>query len=323
LGLPLDGVLTVFDAKGKELATADDGLQTRDPLLYWQAPTDGKYFVSVEDLQGRGGPRFVYHLETVPSGPDFELQGEYYYSQLAPGTNMIWFAKVKRLNGFDGPIQIHVENLPAGVDAEPVTIPAGMNHSAIILKCAQDAEIGATLARIIGRATVTDSQGDTSELVRSGRITCEQQSSGGGQARWPIQTSIVGVTEPLDLLQVTATPVELQLKPGEQAEIKVRIQRNKDFKDPVTLAMSFDYFTSKFGEQLPPGVTVDKKSQLRLAGKATEATIILQASKTALPVQRLPIAVLARVSITFSITTNYASNPIYLTIPATTRTAGK
>ncbi len=58
-------------------------------------------------------------------------------------------------------------------------------------------------------------------------------------------------------------------------------------------------------------------SKARLTGNVTEGKIILEAAtgkNAPPPVKRLPLAVLARVSITFSITTNYASNPIYLTI---------
>jgi len=40
----------------------------------------------------------------------------------------------------------------------------------------------------------------------------------------------------------------------------------------------------------------------------------LEASDKAKPIENYPIAVVARVSITFSITTNYASTPIMLTI---------
>jgi hypothetical protein len=79
--------------------------------------------------------------------------------------------------------------------------------------------------------------------------------------------------------------------------------------------MAFDYFTTVFGAQLPPGVTVSPKSQTRLTGDRAKGMIILQADKTARPVSRLPIGVLARVSVSFSIATNYASNPLYLTIP--------
>jgi hypothetical protein len=314
LGLPLDSVLEIYSTDGKLITEADDYLQTKDSKLYWQATADSKFVISIRDLHGRGGERFIYHLNAEVASPDFELHGEYYYAQMAPGIRMMWFAKIVRLNGFDGPVEIVVQNLPKGVTAEPVTIPKGMLHCAVILSAAQDAPINASLARVVGLASVKQADGKETQIVRRGRITCEQQGSGGGQARWPIHTQVVGVTKPLDLLEVTATPSKIKLKPGEKAEIKVRVKRQAGFADPITLAMSFDYFKSKFGEQLPPGVSVGKASKLRLAGKNLEGTIVLEASDKAVEVQNLPIAALARVSITFSITTNYASNPIYLTI---------
>lgn len=316
-GLPLDSVLEIYDAKGKRLAEVDDGLQTKDTKHYFKAPANGKFFVSLRDLHDRGGERFLYHLRAEPSAPDFELHGEYYYAQIAPGTRMMWFARINRLNGFDGPVEVHIEDLPKGVTLTPATIPAGMNHCALILSAAPDAKVGASLVRVCGKAMIDGSDGKDREIVRYGRVTCELQTQGGGQARWPIKTQLVGVTEPLDLLNVEATPKQITLDPGKKAEITVRIERNKDFKESVTLEMAFTYFSNKLGQQLPPGVTVQGSGQVRLAGKVLEGKIVLQASDKPLPVQKLPIAVIARVPITFSITTNYASNPILLTVPAT------
>ncbi|QDV53771.1 hypothetical protein [Gimesia fumaroli] len=321
--LPLDCVMQIYDDKGKAQriyvngganTEADDGLKTKDAEFYFKAPADAEYFVTVRDLHDRGGPRFTYHLSAQLSGPEFEVHGEYYYAQIAPGTNMLWFAKVKRLNGFDGPIEMNIEGLPKGVTLEPVTLPPGVNDCGLILKAAKDAPINASLVKITGKAKVPGPDGKEREIVREGNITCEIQSRGGGQARWPIHTSIVGVTKPLDLLEVTATPSEIVLKPGESAEIKVKIKRSEVYKDPVTLATSFMYFNSKFGEQLPPGVTLSKKSKTRLAGDTLEGTLIIEASEKAKPIKRFPFAAMARVGITFSITTNYASNVLYLTI---------
>tara|TARA_R110002111_G_scaffold117466_2_gene179494 strand:+ start:69428 stop:71611 length:2184 start_codon:yes stop_codon:yes gene_type:complete len=323
IDLPLDCVMEVQDDKGKAQriyvngganSEADDGLQTKDSEFYFKAPADGEYFVTVRDLHDRGGERFAYHLSAELSGPEFEVHGEYYYAQIAPGTNMLWFVKVKRLNEFNGPIEMNIEGLPQGVTFEPVTLPPGVNDCGLILKASKDAPINASLVKITGKAKIPGPDGKEREIVREGRITCEIQSGGGGQARWPINTSIVGVTKPLDLLEVTATPSEIVLKPGESAEIKVKIKRSDVYKDPVTLATSFMYFTSKFGEQLPPEVTLSSKSKTRLAGDTLEGTLIIEASKKATPIKRFPFAAMARVGITFSITTNYASNVLYLTI---------
>ena len=315
-GLPLDSVLELYDVDGKHLAEADDlsSHQTKDSRLLWTAPDDGTYAVAVRDLHGRGGPRFVYHLRAELAQPDFELFGEYYYAMLAPGTRMMWFARIERLNGFEGPVAIEVAGLPSGVTATPVTIPSGMNHCGIILTADASAQIDASLATVCGRATVADVDGNEKQITRFGRATCEQQASGGGQARWLIDTQIAAVTSPLDLSRVIATPEEVTLKPGETAQIDVRIERVEEYTDAVTLDMQFKYFESVLGDQLPPGVTMSSKSKARLTGDVLEGKIVLQANDKALPVDRLPLAVLARVSITFSITTNYASNPVYLTV---------
>ena len=315
-GLPLDGVLEIFDSTGKRLAEADDGLQTTDAKYYFKAPTDGKYTIAIRDLHDRGGERFIYHLRAEPSGPDFELHGEYYYAQLAPGTRMMWFARINRLNGFDKPVEIQLDGLPPGVHLEPATIPAGMNHCGLILSADKNAAIGASLVQISGRAKVTSPDGAEQEIVRRGRVTCELQTQGGGQARSPIKTQIIGVTESLDLLSVETKQKEITLEPGGKAELDVRITRKDGFKEPVTLAMAFKYFSTTHGAQLPSGVTVSKASKTRLTGDVLEGKIILEASDKAVPVERLAIAALARVSITFSITTNYASTPVYLTIPS-------
>jgi hypothetical protein len=320
-GLPLDSVLEVFDDKGKKLSEADDAPLMRDTQLTFQAPADGKFLLTVRDLHGRGGESFIYYLRTERTGPDFELLGEWYYAMLAPGTNTLWFAKLNRLNGFTGPVKIEVEGLPAGVSFTPVTIPAGMNHCGVILSAAPEAKTGATLVKVRGTAEIPGSDGQPRQVVREGRAVCELQNQGGGQGRWPVQTQIVGVVEKLDLLKVEAAPNEITLLPGNKAELKVRIERRDGFTDPVSLGMAFTYFTASLGEQLPPGVTLGAASQTRLSGKALEAKLILEASPKAISVDRLPVAVMAGVSISFSISTTYASNPIYLTIPAAVTSA--
>jgi hypothetical protein len=315
-GLPLDAVVQVHDAAGKKLAEADDLMTTQDAKLYFRAPADGQYIVSIQDLHGRGGEDFLYHLRAEPSGPDFEVQGEYYYAMLAPGMHTIWFIKLDRLNGFNGPVEISAEGLPAGVSYTPLTIPAGMNHGALILSAASDAKIDASLAHVFGKAELPGPDGEPRWVTHQGLVNCELQSQGGSQGRWPIQTQLVGVTEPLDLLKVEAEPSEITLPPGGKVELTVKIERSTDYTAPVGLSMSFTYFNAVLGEQLPPGVTLGKASQTRLTGKSLEAKFVLEATEKALPVERLPIAAVAGVSISFSIDTRYASNPIFLTIPA-------
>ncbi len=211
-------------------------------------------------------------------------------------------------------MRIEVEGLPEGVSFTPVTIPSGMTQCSLILSCAADARQGATLVHVVGQAEAPGPDGQLRPIVHRGRATCELQSQGGGQIRWPIATQIVGVVDKLDLAKVEASPEEITLPPGGKAEFSVRIERNRGYTGPVTLDMAFTYFTTKFGEQLPPGVTMGKASKARLTGDVLEGKIVLEAAANATPVDRLPIAALASVSISFSINTMYASNPVYLTV---------
>ncbi len=315
-GSPLDSTLEIQDATGKILAEADDSdlFRGKDSQLFWTAPADGRYTVVVRDLHARGGERYVYFLKAERAEPDFEITGEYYYAMLAPGMRTMWFVKLNRLNGFNEPVEIEVRGLPQGVTHLPITIPSGVNHCSIILEAAPDAPIGAALVGVYGKAQVKAADGSEREIVRRGRVTCEQQNSGGGQNEWPIESQIVGVTAPLDLLKVEAEPGEITIKPGETKEIKVRIERNEGYEEPVTLATEFRYLARIKANQLPPGVSMSSKSKARLTGKVLEGTIVLEAADNATPVERMPVAVVAQVSISFSINTLYASNPIYLTV---------
>jgi hypothetical protein len=315
--LPLDSVIDVYNAAGTQVTRIDDGYYTKDAKLEFKSPGDERFYVAVRDLHNRGGERFIYNLRVERSGPDFEIHGKYYYAQIAPGTRMIWFASLGRINGFNGPVELQVEGLPEGVSLTPVTIPGGLNQCALVLSAAADAKIDARLVRLYGKAVIPDADGKPREVIRDAHVTCELQASGGSQARWPINTQIVGVTGPLDLLKFEATPSEITLRPGEKAEIKVRVERSKEYTGPITLAMPFLYGNSIVTDQLPPGVTMSSESKARLTGNMVEGTIVLEAAsgaKAPKPLERFPIAVMARIAMSFSISTNYASNPIHLTI---------
>jgi len=62
-GSTLDGSLSLFDAQGRLLATADDLPTGRDPVLNFTLPTDGQYFLSLIDAHDRGGPTHPYLLQ--------------------------------------------------------------------------------------------------------------------------------------------------------------------------------------------------------------------------------------------------------------------
>ena len=82
LDSPLDSVLKLTDAAGKQLAFNDDyldkgtGLSTHhaDSLLTATLPADGVYYLYLGDAQQKGGPEYAYRLRISAPQPDFALR---------------------------------------------------------------------------------------------------------------------------------------------------------------------------------------------------------------------------------------------------------
>jgi hypothetical protein len=117
----LDGVLSIYDAKGKKLASAGDkppkedvfsllsaGRTSSDPWLDFTVPKDvSEVVVAVEDLLHRGGPGFAYRLTASKQPSDFTLTVmDPYVNIPAKGTVAVNVSVNRR--GFNGPIQLSI-----------------------------------------------------------------------------------------------------------------------------------------------------------------------------------------------------------------------
>jgi hypothetical protein len=152
LGSPLDAVLRLTDAAGKELARVDDTGNRRDPELSFKAPRDGAYRVEVSDLHSEGGPRYAYRLRALRPGPDYDLTLKDDRFALTPGKPLELPVTVGRRQGFAEPVEVSAEGLPPGVTAAPVRSTAGgASAAAVVLRLT--AVGGATSGpfRVVGR----------------------------------------------------------------------------------------------------------------------------------------------------------------------------
>jgi hypothetical protein len=61
-GSPLEAMLTLYDAEGHILATAEGAGPQSDPVLKASLPRDGRYFLALIDANDQGGPIWVYRL---------------------------------------------------------------------------------------------------------------------------------------------------------------------------------------------------------------------------------------------------------------------
>ncbi|QDV69490.1 WD domain, G-beta repeat [Rosistilla carotiformis] len=126
---PLPNGLPVFTVNYEN----DDDPQRRhgtDSRLDFTAPTDGEYLIRVRDSRGFGGDDFRYDLTIRHPDPRFEVSIISKDLKIRPGAGGEFVVRATRHDGFDGPIQIGIENLPEGfVASTPLSIQAGQSEA--------------------------------------------------------------------------------------------------------------------------------------------------------------------------------------------------
>ena len=131
---------------------------------------DGTYRLQVRDLFGgtRNEPGNVYRLIVRQAAPDFSLAAWAVHMTLRngdrsalskpialrAGSAMAFEVVVERRDGFEGEIELGMENLPSGVTASGLKIPAGRAVGHLIISASGEAKSGFSLAKIFGRATI-------------------------------------------------------------------------------------------------------------------------------------------------------------------------
>jgi Bacterial pre-peptidase C-terminal domain len=150
---------------------------------------------------------------------------------------------VTRRGDAKGPVTVTVAGLPAGVTAEPLTIPENASEGMLVLKAAPEAT-GAT-----GNLLVT-------AKLKSGKNEL--------QALAPF-VSISLLETPGFILAVE--PKQLSLPRGGQVELRVKATRRGGFDEPIDVQLT----------DLPAGVTADAA---RIEPGQTEVKILLHAPMT-------------------------------------------
>jgi len=149
VGSPLDSLIRLTDDAGRLLAINDDyehkdgylhadyGLLTHaaDSYLRTRLPADGTCYVHLSDAQAQGSQACAYRLRVSPPQPDFELR-------ISPasvnvrGLSAVLHAYALRKDGFDGPIDLTLEDAPPGLALAGARIPAGRDSVRLTLSAA-------------------------------------------------------------------------------------------------------------------------------------------------------------------------------------------
>ena len=141
LGAPMDALLIVEDASGKELLRVDDSAGDFDARQIWAAPSDGNFVIAVRDLFSKGGPDFVYRLEVGAPVPSFTVAADTHGYAVQVGKTNEFKLTVTPVNGFVCTnLQVTIEGLPEGVEAQVPKIAAKGGEVKVSLVASADAE---------------------------------------------------------------------------------------------------------------------------------------------------------------------------------------
>ena len=249
-------------------------------------PEDGTYLIRLVDLFGgtRNDPRNIYRMVVRRPAPDFALVAWAMHMELRNGdrnavskpmalrngTTMPLEVVAIRRDGFNGPIELFLENLPDGVSAQGVHIAEGESRGMILITANEGAPAGSREARIVGRAAIAGEN-----VERNGRLA---------SMAWPVKDHWQEIPSPR-LLQSVIVSVSgeevapLSLEPREKKTWEVQAGgsltiplvhlRRAEFSGAVMNARAFGKGLGSF------------RSEIQLDGDHSEVTIDL--SKYAIP----------------------------------------
>ena len=134
IGSRIDAVLEIRNKQNAIIASNDDGPASTDPRLEFTVPADQETLeLTVRDNLDLAGTAAIYRLVvTAVDSPLrlFEVAMKSDTINVASRESAVLEVFALR-QAYDGPIQLQFDNLPVGVVATGVEIPAGMNGSLV------------------------------------------------------------------------------------------------------------------------------------------------------------------------------------------------
>ena len=251
-----------------------------------EIPEDGTYRLQIRDLFGgtRTDPRNVYRLVVRQAQPDFSIVGWALHMNLRNGdrnalskpislrggaTVAIEVVVIRR-DGFDGAIDLMLENLPQGVTATGLTIPTGKSRGIMLITAHQDAPRGLTSATFSGQATINDET-----VTKPGRLA---------SMAWPVPNHWSEVPAPRLLADVPVCACGTEFAPVTIAAAEDRVWEAKvgeKFTIPLVLTRRCEFSGPKISlKTFGDGFEKNPAFDAPLDADASEAVIDLAALKT-------------------------------------------
>ena len=257
IGSPVDAFLVITDDKGKVVAEVDDSPDTLSPNQFYTrsddpgryrfgAKADGTYrvLVSTREAGVQFGARDVYLLRVAREQPDFRLAVMPFTphvpegATVARGGSVLLSVFVARIDGFDGPVTLSAENLPAGVTCPPQVVGPQQTRGVLVLKADATAKDWAGHVTIKGAASANGAA--LSHAARPFSVTWPLAGNNGNPPNAPVVSRLdrgpglaLAVRGAASFALAAASDKPLAAKAGEKVEVTLRLTRKPDVKEPV------------------------------------------------------------------------------------------
>lgn len=245
MGTPLDGVLSIRNEQGAQLAANDDQPNSSDPGLDFAVPAGvTKLQLALADMQKKGGAEFVYRIEVADLGrPDFDLSVDAASLNIPAGATQVIPVEIERRN-YGGAIELSVSGLPAEVKVEGTKVSAGAAIAILSLTAPANFK-AAGVVRIVGKAMESPVP-----LVRVART--EDVAGGKYQPQFLDEVGL-SVAEPAPFGFVWAGTSEDKLPIGSKLAAKLQFTRAAGVAGNIRMKLvSSQPMPQKKAEQPPP-----------------------------------------------------------------------
>lgn len=152
IGSPLDGVLTILGPQGNGLASGDDRPGTPDPGLDFTVPEKvEKITLSLRDLQGRGGPEYLYRIVVRDlSRPHASVSVDTDRLNVPAGATQLLPVQIARQE-YSGPLQLSFEGLPTGFQVQGAVVAPGATLGLLSVTAPTGTAPSASVGRLVAR----------------------------------------------------------------------------------------------------------------------------------------------------------------------------
>jgi hypothetical protein len=259
VGSPLDAVLSVRAENGASLRENDDRPDTVDPAFDFTVPAGmTSLLVAVGDLEGRGGPNYLYQVLVASADrPDFRLSVVEDRITVPQDGTALLRVRADRVN-YNGPIQLSLHGLPAGVQSSGQTISAGSSETLVAVHAPANVPLTQNLVSVVG-----ESSGVQPPIVRTALVP---ETIPTQQQPWLRGFLGFAVTGP-GPIQVAWDAHDPSLAIGSSFAGRVKVKRLSGEAGAVRLSL----LTSQVAPRTADGKQEDTSRTLRLDGMPTVA----------------------------------------------------